>query len=1007
MTPDALQEVRDHKPLVFELARALSLAAHIDVVLVRRLRRALLTRADVTTEADLWSSALVHRRGTEISLRDEVRRALWDELRTDGPALEDAWRELAAARTAARPLLVLEERLTYLALHNDLATIEEELRTVVKAMMDSKDRRRDLAAWSARALAQLPPEVRDTEAAKILGTAASSWVATPASIAGLTPLPENVRLANRLRADDELASVAIRRVGDTLEVGGSPPPPSVRIDLPLASPVVILDEDRTVRIDIHGVTRIAVSRPEVMIGTSDGRRWLLGPEQPVPDRNAIAALSGTQGLGAAYLVSPTLAVTSARHLAAPGTGAWTGVLRFGTVTVSAKAIALDGDADIALLELANPVPFTPLELQTEVNQGEPWQAFPLPATGSANAGPADRAPPRGWRGTVASGWPGVTLAMPVDEVPERLNRPGMPIFRGTQVIAHLRGEPRQDGVLHTTSARLIQWWLAQVTREHPPDSPAPPSPVEGSNLGRIWLISRRSEDVPPEIALQEVPAFARGDYVVLVLGDYGRLWPAALYQVVARERPAAKSKSATEYQQNAPMPAGVEMTADLMMRLSRPSDELMGALFSEIGPLRDPAQQGITQSLATRDRIVEMLWKFHADTPEGEQITAHLGSPRHSQHTLRSVPVLVHMPERISTGGLLGTRLAHDDNGVRRFRAHQWGAHEVTIVTGSEPWQAEPAALKVRIQDQVSEALDREFYPTLFTSTPSKEPFLTACESAAAQFSSDPRVNRDPRSSDFDLELDVYRLPSESRAHACRRGIQFLIIALDAVDVPQAVADLVYLAVPGSGALDLRDAQVAIERETQFRLMSIDPETDVVAVRLPLRQVRGDRNAMHAAVAAALHGALYRVFPAARRADALAWRFGVSDIRGGRRLSVEGGAPSVPSPGKATLTVTAIDDRPVRGYVSFFYSVPAGSDVAQRSQRVRATNGVAQCEVPDPLDGYAVGAIIEDEGVMLETTIAANDPEAQGVSAYAGNDDTADANIGGESEPAPRGESAS
>jgi len=159
------------RPLVVDLARALSLAAHIDVALLRALRTRLFAESDVATEADLWSSVLVQSRGRgELVLRSDVRAALWQDLR-EQPALLRAHRDaLTDVRGAAPPLLELEERLTFHALARDLGAIDRELRTVIAAMRDEPDRRRNLAAWSAQALDQLPAEVRDTEAARILAT---------------------------------------------------------------------------------------------------------------------------------------------------------------------------------------------------------------------------------------------------------------------------------------------------------------------------------------------------------------------------------------------------------------------------------------------------------------------------------------------------------------------------------------------------------------------------------------------------------------------------------------------------------------------------------------------------------------------------------------------------------------------------------------------------------------------------------------------------------------------
>jgi hypothetical protein len=232
-----IAQVAETRPLVVDLARALSLAAHIDVALVRALRTRLLADSDVSTEADLWSSELVESRGEgELVLRSDVREALWDTLR--GPrddvraagdglragrhTLRACWDALSEARTESPPLMQLEERLTFHALDGDLAAIDRELRTVIAAMRDEADRRRNLAAWSAQALDHLPAEVRATEAARILGNVARAWVATPLQIAELTPSVDSMEIVQQLQPGaTTTTSIYLRRMGDTLEVAAA------------------------------------------------------------------------------------------------------------------------------------------------------------------------------------------------------------------------------------------------------------------------------------------------------------------------------------------------------------------------------------------------------------------------------------------------------------------------------------------------------------------------------------------------------------------------------------------------------------------------------------------------------------------------------------------------------------------------------------------------------------------------------------------------------------------
>jgi hypothetical protein len=815
---ERIQQVRAKRPLVADLACALSLAASIDVALVRAMRSKLLDRADVTTEADLWASPLVQTRSSgEITLRAGVRAALWDELRADPAELERCWAALEAARPPGRPLRALEERLTYLAIKDDRAGIEEALGTVVKAMLEDSSRRRDLSAWSARALAELPEVVRDTEAARILGTAAAGWVATPPALANLARTPESVRLAHRLASRDRTTRIAIRRVDGVLEVGGAPPPPSVHIDVPTANPVLIIDEDRTVRIDLRGLTKIPVARPQVMIGTADGRRWLLGPEQPMPNLDAVGKLLEAEGPGYAYLVAPRLAVSSARPVRRPEQGISS--IHFADGYHAARVVALDDDADIALLELASPVAISPLELQPDVHPGETWKAYP------ASGGSESRSR-ESWSGTVATAWPGITLHSARGELPAALDLPGMPVFVGDKVIAHLGGEPARDGVLPATSARLVLSWIERLK--------APP------------------------------------------------------------ERPKRPVKQAA--------------------------------------PRKRSVQRPVPQA----------------------------------------APVWIHLPERISTAGLLGTIIDHDER-LRRVRAHHWGEHKVTIVAGPDPQPADPDALRVSIKDRPSDTIGRVFSVTLSGGSRETKDFVDACRMISSTFSEGAvELSHRPHDSDFDVEIAVERLPQEPPAHAYRRGIQFLIEVLDRMDYQargdtrQTPRDTLHLAIAGSGKLDFGDAQRRVQRVSgndELVLLWLDPEADLVAIQ---HDSAAAQNAIEIInrVAHALGGEFRPPYVSRRASDPLAGRFGMSEARGGRVISVRD------QPDRVVVTVAPDKhDRPVRGCVRFYTST---ATEAPYSRRVRASGGVATCELPPDVHGRTVGAIIEDEGLLLESHVYAD-----------------------------------
>jgi hypothetical protein len=989
--------VAEARPLVVDLARVLSLAAHIDVALVRTLRTRVLAESDVSTEADLWSSILVESRGEgELVLRSDVREELWKQLRKPDSTLRASWDALTAARVETPPLLQLEERLTFHALDGDLAAIDRELRTVIAAMRDDADRRRNLAAWSAQALDHLPAEVRETEAARILGNVARSWVATPLQIAEMTPAVDSMEIVQALQpAATATTSVYLRRVGNTLEVGTTPVTAAVEIpDLPTNNPVLFIDHDQPWPLDLRGITRIPVRGQRVMIGTLDKRRWWLEPEQEMPIIESIHTLTDKTGVGhPAYLVAPNQVVTAARWLA----GTPTPFVSFRDYTQATEIIAIDDDADIALLRLSELVNEPPLELDPDVRQGQSWQAFP---SGTRIVG------------TIATAWPGVTIRLPA-HVTTPLP-PGTPIFSGTKVICHVSSEPARNGVLHTVSARLIQWWLGQVAaapqrlskhgpgapggQDRPHGSDAPnankPEPSSGSGsasissntliLGvfgadeanaspqtasptgepRVWVHSKPSSDVPREMTLQGAGDGSIGDLVVLFVGEDDRRRPAAVYRVTGGRLMA---QQAAQYNAE---PTSTSIQVTRVVDLPPPPDDLLRANQRAIASCADVTSQRDTRNLGIHEALIDLLWRLQnfEEGRAGLRVNRERADARDRLRQLfgpppvASLPVVIELPARISTGGLLGTTLASDGD-TRRFRRHQWGEHEVTIVTGDPP--TPPAArptdrtIRVKIRDieQDPRSATMEFGARMFRN-PGKEPFYDACSPPPPPFATE--VFRDPKRGatpgPYDLELIVHRVPHVAPAHAYRRGVQFVIAALDAMEHPAKPRRVYVLSVPGCGELDLLEAQHRIRAATHTHdavLAWIDPEID-------LAEVRCTTHAEFAKVATALgEPTKGGEIPGPR--DPLASRFGILSERAGRRLEVSAGD-------LARVSVQAIDDSPIRGYVGFYTTTADGRIDMVRS---RAENGVATCHLPRRDKVYAVGAVLEDEGLILEGHIDA------------------------------------
>jgi hypothetical protein len=921
---EIITKVRDQSEDVADLARALSLSAHVDVGLVRALRGELFERADVTLETALWTSPLVQSRsGTELTLRADVIRQFWKELGQNSDELDRAWSALERSRAPGKPLRRLEEELIRFAIQGHIAEIEQRLSSVINAMRESPQRRRDLSAWSARVLARLPEVARDCEAAKILGSVAAGWVATPKAVASLMPMPENVRLVHRLLGDDKLVDIAIRRVGDFLEVAATFPPPSVTLKIPAANPVLIIDEDTTHRVDPRGLTRIPVKHSQVMIGTADGRRWVLEPERPKPNAAAVGAVWTTGGLAGAYLIGSRHVVTSALN-AQPGTKPVQ--VHFGDSVVHARVVSLDLDADIALLELVFPLTIPPLKLLTEVHQGDPCQMIGPPSP-NPSVGDGERLR---WTGTVATGWPNVTIRLG-DGVPRGLLKSGLPVFVGDKVIGHLRSYAGDE--LHATSARLIEWWLSHVEAL---EGKRPTSEVSVYPTGRTWIQSRIEDEAPDSLELEQSHPAVSDDFVLLFGSGPGKKRPAALYRLMnVYPRPAVH-------------------TAHLLVRFPQLDEQLVRELNAEIEPLANAPENVDTRALGIHHLLVALVLKIGRASEYGqEQVLRCLDATRGERDLLRHAPLVVQLPEKISTAGLFGTELIREGS-IECFRAHRWGTHEVTLVTGDD-LRHPPNALRVKVS-----CINATYGPALrVVPRPSRanELFVAACWQASSSFAS-VSSSQGMIASDFDLEIVAQCLPGMTSAFACRAAVMFLVDVLAAMDAfgPQHST---YFQVPGIGGRDLFESQSRGElNDGLLTLVWVDPETDIAKVNLAegtdpgLAFVPSDKT-INLELTVDAHE------------DPVAGRFGVSASRNGRRISGDLASDSV------AVSVQALDDRPVKGYVTFHYAVHDGKRLEPTSQRIRASQGVARCTIRRRSEGSAVGAIIEDEGVILELHVPA------------------------------------
>jgi hypothetical protein len=156
---------------MIDLARHLSLAAHVELELLRAMRLAVMPQEEAGIEADLWFSSLVQARdvGTLVLL-PEVRTLLQLELAQHPEELEAARRVIEAKHRDLDAVVLLEERAVYYALkggHQSFWEMQRQLGTVVRALNQTQDDP-DLLRWVARALPRLPERAKASEAAIVL-----------------------------------------------------------------------------------------------------------------------------------------------------------------------------------------------------------------------------------------------------------------------------------------------------------------------------------------------------------------------------------------------------------------------------------------------------------------------------------------------------------------------------------------------------------------------------------------------------------------------------------------------------------------------------------------------------------------------------------------------------------------------------------------------------------------------------------------------------------------------
>lgn len=966
MTADLVALVARRQPDVVAFATALSLAVRIDRGLARAMRLKLAPSADVSLETDLWSSPLVQVRGDgECTLRASVAAALWQRLPSDPRELAALWSVYQARHVS--PLVQLEERLAYLArlsalelpIHRESAddVIDRELRAVVAAMVADEPRRRDLAAWAARALARLPASVRDCEGGRILGAATAGWVAAPVEVAALTPSLEGAAVVRRLAPATARPqrTIAIRRTRDRIDVSPSRLPGWTPFAIAASPFAVYLDDDHEVRLDPHAITRIAVPDRDVVLGDADGKRWLVPRPRDAPDLSGLATITSVRGTGFAYLVSPTIAATSAQLV---GHSGWTGEVRFPNVSHEGRVILVNDELDLALIQLAAPPNARPLPLRGDPVSSDVWFAY----------GSAAEVPARAVVDTVATGRvlaAGDQIRIEHAGVPWLMT--GTPIFVAGQVIGHLslRGSRSLDGPTENTerqeltlcSARVVEATLARLT-----EAPRSQSAV-------LDVVIADDRGARPQIALLVQP-----DLMLTVSASPPDDVPRLSGEV--RVRPAFRVGSIAGFTLDppldvAPAPISVEglVAGDSFDVVS--ADDIESCAVDSIRR-RDPETVSVrcvrappvigsgAAGVVVRYRSAAIgfgrsagqlgdLTALRFTQPVVDAVRAHATRARR-----RLAEILLHQP--LDLRGLFAARAT-----VSRDAPYR--------TTGQTPWSI--AIGETRRSDRATRfiaevepvALDEPML--IVPASVADEDLARAAVHRAASTLHQPIVLRDGPPRLLRVAMDTAWLP---RSYAIRRAIRLFVETLfeiaraeEAPPEDRAVSapplrTLVHLQLRGAGALEpgTIDAWLRARGHEGARVVEVDPETGVVTIATshPTAVVELFQRSEEFVVD--------EVSDRTWELDSLHGRFGLSAERRGYRLTVE-------ADDELVLAVERTDDRPVRGYVRFY--VPEDDGVPLQG-RVRATDGRATYRPPWAVgERFTVGAIVEEDDVPLEAVV--------------------------------------
>ncbi|WP_437941087.1 pYEATS domain-containing protein [Sorangium sp. So ce341] len=459
------------------LARMASLAVRVEPELLRALRLALLPGADVSAEADLWSSEIVEARSpSAMVLAPDVaallRRSLGDDLDRIRGVIERVHEPLPA-------ILRLEEALVYAALSPGRASeVEEGLRRVTATLLGDRSRREDLAAWALRALPRLPPAARETSAFWSL-----LWVAGAALPGGWVDLEEApaagaMRIEPAVLAQLPPAFIAVERRGGKLRMRSVGQPGRGTLEVPGTRPVLVEVRSGapacTVALPHEGWARVDVAGSVVMLHAVDGRIYELRAAEEVPapvhekapERARapeawwggcvqIRASSDGLVLQSGYLVRSEFVVT-ARH-AVMGVSGLQVAAKLGGDERVADLLLADEETDVAVFEIEPLEGRSGYEIAAHPAPPEPWFALGFSGDGT-------RVEVTGTTASVDRDVGARSIVLHADAGDPVPGISGAPVLVNGRVLGHVLSAAADDGDGRTAITVCSATWVDELLR---------------------------------------------------------------------------------------------------------------------------------------------------------------------------------------------------------------------------------------------------------------------------------------------------------------------------------------------------------------------------------------------------------------------------------------------------------------------------------------------------------------------------------------------------------------